>query len=181
MGSDVILHVRKILEGYFGGDDRNERVRRKLVETLYNQPISLLVGAIAGVACTATAMILSESPAIDIAGGLLIATALTRTILAIWLARDTRNRETRTLELAYQIGALTYALLAGLVAALAIYDAPTGPLQTLTLDVGIDDKAWLPNEDKEIEVAGEATMDELPLFEVVDPYKPDPATEEGAA
>lgn len=54
-------------------------------------------------------------------------------------------------------------------------------LQTLTLDVGIDDKAWLPNEDKETEEEGEATLGDLPLFEFVSPYAPDPVNEEGAA
>jgi uncharacterized protein DUF4365 len=54
-----------------------------------------------------------------------------------------------------------------------------GPLRTLTLGVGIDDKAWLPNEDQMTEEAGEATMNELPLFEVVDPYKEEPGHEAG--
>src|SRR5690606_9439346 len=94
---------------------------------------SLLVGAISGIACTGTAMIVSDSLAIDIAGGLLIATALTRTILALWLARDTDTRETRSLELAYRTGAFAYALLAGLVAALTVYYTPPGSLQTLTV------------------------------------------------
>jgi len=101
--------------------------------TLYSQPVSLLVGAISGIACTGTAMIVSDSLAIDIAGGLLIATALTRTILALWLARDTDTRETRSLELAYRTGAFAYALLAGLVAALTVYYTPPGSLQTLTV------------------------------------------------
>lgn len=37
-------------------------------------------------------------------------------------------------------------------------------LQTFTLDVGIDDKAWLPNEDKETQDAGRQTLGDLPLF-----------------
>jgi hypothetical protein len=48
-----------------------------------------------------------------------------------------------------------------------------GPLQTLSLHAGIDDQSWLLNEDKETASAGQATMGELPLFEVVDPYAPD--------
>lgn len=47
-----------------------------------------------------------------------------------------------------------------------------GPLVTLTLGVGIDDKAWLKNEEKETAAEGEATLNDLPLFEVVDPYAP---------
>lgn len=55
-----------------------------------------------------------------------------------------------------------------------------GPLQTLTLDVGIDDKAWLPNEDKETAAEAEATLGELPLFVDPDPYAPEPEPESGA-
>ena len=54
--SDVILRLSEIFKGYFGGDDRDERVRRKLVETLYTQTTSLAVGAVAGIACAATAI-----------------------------------------------------------------------------------------------------------------------------
>ncbi len=42
-----------------------------------------------------------------------------------------------------------------------------GQLQAFTLDVGIDDKAWLPNEDKETEEAGRETLGELPLFDAL--------------
>jgi hypothetical protein len=52
-----------------------------------------------------------------------------------------------------------------------------GSLETLTLNVGIDEKAWLQNEEKETAAAGEATVGELPLFEEVDPYAPDPEEE----
>jgi hypothetical protein len=38
-------------------------------------------------------------------------------------------------------------------------------LQSLALDVEIDDKAWLPNEEKEIAEAGRETLEELPLLE----------------
>jgi hypothetical protein len=48
-----------------------------------------------------------------------------------------------------------------------------GPLETFSLDVGIDDKAWLPNEDREIQAVGLNTLSELPLFEELDPYAPE--------
>jgi len=44
-----------------------------------------------------------------------------------------------------------------------------GQLQAFTLDEGIDDKAWLPNEDKETEEAGRETLGELPLFDGLGP------------
>ena len=108
-------------------------MRRKLVETLYAQPTSLAAGAIAGVACTATAIAVSNSPAVTVVGGVLIATAMARMALAFWLARDTGHRDARSLEIIYEIGAFTYAFLAGLVAAVTIYEGAGGNVQTLTI------------------------------------------------
>src|SRR5690606_35570939 len=126
------------------------------------------MGAIAGVACTGTAMILSESRAIDIAGGLLIATALARTTLALWLARDTGKRATSFLEVAYQTGAFGYALLAGLVAALTIYYVPNAPIQTLTVSyalvyaVGISTR----NAGRPVIAIGQLLLSALPILVV---------------
>jgi len=125
------LRLREIIKGYFGGDDRDERVRRKLVETLYSQPTSLAAGAIAGIACTTTAIAVSNSVAIAIFGGLLIVTAVLRTGMAVWIARDTVRRDARSLEVFYEIGAFTYAFLSGLVAALTVINPHGGHIQTL--------------------------------------------------
>jgi len=108
-------------------------VRRKLVETLYTQPTSLAAGAIAGIACTATAIAVSDSLAITLVGGLLIITAMARTAMAVWLAGDARNRDARSLEIIYEVGAFSYAFLAGLVAALTIYADAGGHIQTLAV------------------------------------------------
>ena len=108
-------------------------MRRKLVETLYTQPTSLAAGAVAGIACTATAMVMGGSPAILFVGSLLIAAAIARMALAAWMARDTGNRDARTLEIVYEIGAFSYAFLAGLVAATAIYERSGGSVETLTV------------------------------------------------
>ncbi|MEO6386733.1 MAG: EAL domain-containing protein [Croceibacterium sp.] len=108
-------------------------MRRKLVETLYTQPTSLAAGAIAGIACTGTAMALSENRAITVVGAVLIATALARVVISVWLARNTKARDARSLETVYEIGAFTYAFLAGLVAALTIYFNSGNQLQTLTV------------------------------------------------
>lgn len=55
-----------------------------------------------------------------------------------------------------------------------------GSLETLTLGVGIDEKAWLQNEEKDTAAAGEATVGELPLFDEPDPYAPDPDEDDAA-
>ncbi len=125
------MRLGDIIRGYLGGDDRDERVRRKLVETLYTQPTSLAAGAVAGIACAATAIAVSGDLAITIAGTLLIVTAVLRVGMAFWIARDTVKRDARSLEALYEVGAFTYALLSGVVAALTVYDPRGGHIQTL--------------------------------------------------
>ena len=49
-----ILRLSQIFRGYFGGDDRDERVRRKLVETLYTQPTSLAANSDTPIGATQT-------------------------------------------------------------------------------------------------------------------------------
>ena len=143
-------------------------MRRKLVETLYTQPTSLAAGAFAGVACTGTAIALSDSVAIMAVGSLLIVTAIARLALAIWLAPDTRRRDARSLEIAYEIGAFTYAFLAGLVAALSIYIGVGGPIETLTVTyalvygVGISAR----NAGRPVIAVGQLLLSALPIMVV---------------
>ncbi|OYW44383.1 MAG: GGDEF-domain containing protein [Sphingomonadales bacterium 32-68-7] len=125
------MRLKTIFGGYIGGDERDESVRRKLVETLYTQPLSLAAGALAGIACCVTAMIVTDNRAITVTSVLLIVTAIARFVVALWLAPGARRRDARTLEFAYEIGAFTYAFLSGLVAALTMYDTTIGHLQTL--------------------------------------------------
>ncbi len=125
------MRLREILKGYFGGDDRDERVRRKLIETLYTQPTSLASGAIAGIACTTTAIAVSDNLAVTVFGVALIVTAILRTAMAIFMGRDAVRRDTRSLETAYEVGAFAYALLSGLVAALTVLNPGGGHIQTL--------------------------------------------------
>ena len=126
------MRLGDIIKGYFGGDDRDERVRRKLVETLYTQPTSLAAGAVAGIACTATAIAVSDSLAITVAG---IAPDRHRgAARGAWPSgsRAIRvGRDARTLEVLYEVGAFTYAFLSGLVAALTVYNPHGGHIQTL--------------------------------------------------
>jgi diguanylate cyclase (GGDEF)-like protein len=143
-------------------------VRRKLVETLYTQPTSLAAGAFAGVACTGTAIALSDSAAITVVGSILIVTAIARLALAIWLAPDTPRRDARSLEIAYEIGAFSYAFLAGLVAALSIYIDVSGPIETLTVTyalvygVGISAR----NAGRPIIAVGQLLLSALPIMVV---------------
>ena len=114
------MQLRQIIKGYFGGDDRDERVRAKLVETLYTHPISLLIGALCGVAACGTAAIVSGDPLITVGAVLLTAVAVARITLAYWIAYHPRARDARALERLYEAGAFSYALLSGIITARAI-------------------------------------------------------------
>ncbi len=162
------MRLREIFKGYLGGDDRDERVRRKLIETLYTQPTSLAAGAIAGIACTTTAIAVSDDLAITIFGSALILTAILRTGMAIVMGRDAVRRDTRSLETAYEIGAFAYALLSGLVAALTVLNPGDQHIQTLMVTyalvygVGISAR----NAGRPFIAVGQLLLSSLPIMVV---------------
>ncbi|KRA83007.1 hypothetical protein ASD76_02660 [Altererythrobacter sp. Root672] len=164
-----MLRLGQIFTGYFGGDDRDEVVRRKLVDTLYTQPTSLAVGAMAGIASAATAILVSENKAINIVGGLMIVTALFRVFQAGWHARKAADAlDARRLEKTYEVLAYTYALLAGILAALTVYDTTGGHIQTLTVayalvyGVGISAR----NAGRPVIAVGQLILSALPIMVV---------------
>ncbi|MBO9516703.1 MAG: EAL domain-containing protein [Porphyrobacter sp.] len=164
-----MLRLGRIFTGYFGGDDRDERVRRKLVDTLYAQPTSLAVGALAGIACAAAAIFVSENKAITIVGSLMMFTATARVVQAGWHARKNATQvDARRLEMIYEIGAYTYALLSGILAALTVYDTSGGHIQTLTVayalvyGVGISAR----NAGRPVIAVGQLILSALPIMVV---------------
>jgi len=123
--------LREIFRGHTGGNDRDERVRRKLVDTLYTHPISLLLGALCGIAAGWTAGIISGNSWVMAGAAALTTVAVARVALAYWIAYHPRSRDARTLERIYEIGAFSFALLSGVVAALAISLEQPGHLDAL--------------------------------------------------
>jgi len=109
------------------------------VASLYTQPTSLAVGALAGIATATTAALVTRHPAIEWCAGALVAVAIARVIAALSLSRDsvTGSRDERVLETAFEIGALTYAFLAGLIAALTLRYGDTAHLPTLTISYAL--------------------------------------------
>lgn len=106
-------------------------MRRKLVTTLYTQPLSLAIGALCGISASVTAAIVTGELAIMVTTALLTLVGVTRVIMAYWMAADTRERDTRTLELAYEAGAFSYAFLAGLTASLTMFTHVDPHVETL--------------------------------------------------
>ena len=106
------------------GDEMSERARRTLVSSLYTQPLSLAVGAAIGiVTAVVTAFFVPTTPVI-VAVVAMTVIAIARVLASYALATTTRA-STRMLEMTFEIGAFSHALLFGLLGAMAIYyDAP---------------------------------------------------------
>lgn len=102
----------------------DDRVRQTLVDALYTQPGSLAIGALCGIATSGTAAWSANQAAITAAAIILTIIAVSRVAIAYVLPR-LQNRNTRRLEILFEIGAFSYALMVGVVTALTVYlDAP---------------------------------------------------------
>ena len=106
--------------------------------SLYAQPTSLALGALAGIATAVTAALVSHNRSLEICAALLVFAAVARVLAAMWLSRDAQaSRDERVLEIAFEIGALTYSLLAGLIGAITLAAGEGAHLPTLTISYAL--------------------------------------------
>lgn len=129
-----MLQLRKSLGTADAVDDR---VRAMLVETLYNQPTSLAIGAANGVISSVIAAYVSNNIALAVAAVLLTLIALVRVVTAYRLAKNIDPANALRLELVYEVGAFCYAIMLGLVAALSVGLAVNGHVQVMTVAVAL--------------------------------------------
>jgi len=101
-------------------DQLSERVQRLLVKSLYAQPSSLAIGAIATVAAAGVSAWIADLPELYIAAAILAIIAIARMIAALGMSPDSSDNSTATLELVYEIGAFSFALTLGCTAAFTI-------------------------------------------------------------
>ena len=120
------------MSGYFPRDARDERVRAKLVETLYAHPFNLMLGALCGMLVAGTAAWLTQNRWVELGAIGLTAVGLIRVGLAYWLAHSAKRPSARLLERVYEAGAFSYALLAGTIAAVTIFIDGTTHVEVLT-------------------------------------------------
>ena len=105
-------------------DQISERARRVLVQTLYTQPASLALGAVAGILASAVSAWIAGVAIFWTAFSVLSIIAIGRVALAYGLAPSLEKFSTNRLETLYEIGAFTYALALGSVAAMTLlFDA----------------------------------------------------------
>lgn len=113
-------------------DATDQRVRRLLVERLYAQLGSMVVGALCGILMAWTAAIESAEPNISTSASILTAVATLRVATAYFLPRVKAFERSRFPEVVFEIGAFAYAGLCGTIAAqCVIYAVPSG-IETLT-------------------------------------------------
>lgn len=112
-------------------DKVSARVRRVLVKTLYTQPSSLAIGALNGIAATAVSAWLSDHPELLIGSLVLTIIAVARITAALGLSPDSQRTSTMKLELVYEVGALSYALVLGATAAMTVWLGVSAEVQVL--------------------------------------------------
>ncbi|GMN03677.1 hypothetical protein MTsPCn3_24080 [Erythrobacter sp. MTPC3] len=128
-----INKLRPTRDGEAVADKLSARVRRVLVKTLYTQPISLAIGALNGSIATAVAAYLSGMPELWIGNVILTIIALARVAAAIGLSPDDNKTSTSALELIYEVGAFSYALVIGAVAAVTVWLGASAEVQVLMI------------------------------------------------
>ncbi|WP_185960278.1 putative bifunctional diguanylate cyclase/phosphodiesterase [Erythrobacter insulae] len=112
-------------------DRVSARVRRLLVKTLYTQPGSLAIGALNGVVATGIAAYVSGLPELWIGSVVLTIIAVARVTAALGLSPDSSDTSTQKLEIVYEVGALSYALVIGSVAGLAVWRGASAEVEVL--------------------------------------------------
>ncbi|WP_328597933.1 putative bifunctional diguanylate cyclase/phosphodiesterase [Croceibacterium soli] len=107
--------------------------------SLYAQPASLIFGALAGIATAVTAAVLTEHPLLIASAGILIIVAVARVIATLWFRQDSESErgDTHSLDLVFQLGALSFALLGGIVGALTLLVGNVAHLPTLTVSYAL--------------------------------------------
>ncbi len=108
----------------------DDRVRRVLVDSLYSQPGSLVIGGICGILTAWAGALEAHNPAMKRLATVLTAVALAR-IATGWTLPRFRHRNTRLLEVFYELGAFSYSGLCGWLAALALLDPVSGGVRIL--------------------------------------------------
>lgn len=153
------------LNGVFGSDPLNDRVRHALVSTLYTSPLSLTLGALCGaLACLYIAFSADNIP-ISIGTGILTCVVVFRIIAAYIFDATMRDEGSRNLELLYEAGAWAYALSLGSVTGLTIYFATDIGLHVLAAANAIGYAAGISgrNAGRPVIAIGQTILTTLPL------------------
>lgn len=126
-----VLRLLALLRERNPSDHLSERVRRLLVTSLYAQPSSLAIGALATVSAACVSAWVAKLPELYVAAAVLSIIALARIFAALGISPDKEDNSTAKLEVIYEIGAFSFALALGVTAAYTILIAPGSNVEVL--------------------------------------------------
>jgi diguanylate cyclase (GGDEF)-like protein len=107
-----------------------------LIESLYAQPSGVLIAALCGILSAWGAAIQDDQHRLFLSASILTAVAAVRVALA-YLLPKLKEFDTRALEIAFEIGAFSFALMCGVIAAQSVYFDLQQGVQTLTVGMAI--------------------------------------------
>jgi len=146
-------------------DAVDQQVRRTLVNALYSSPATLLNGAVATVGAACVAAWVAELPEMWVAAAVLAIIASARIVAALRLAANAEGSSTAMLELAYEVGAFSFALALGSMAAYTIIVSSAPQVEVLmianALGYGIGVSAR--NAGRPIIAIGQLAFSSLPI------------------
>lgn len=103
------------------GDKVSALIHRTLVKSLYANTTGLIIGGVPGACAAAISAWTSGLSILWIGTALLALITLTRVGLAVFVNKKWPNASTMHMEVVYEIGAFTYSLLLGIIAAITIW------------------------------------------------------------
>jgi diguanylate cyclase (GGDEF)-like protein len=118
-GTKLILRARALFLGPKGNGEVDQQVRKTLVDSLYSNPMNLVIGAVCGAGVCLAAAWATDDGAMELAAWGVSVIAILR--IAIMVAvRHTSQANTRALELLFEAGAFAYSAALSALVALAV-------------------------------------------------------------
>ncbi len=131
-----ILGSRSFFKGETPNSVIDARVRKTLVDSLYSNPMSLIIGAVAATGVCMTAALTVGDTWLIIAASVVGAIALMRTGL-VFAIHYLPRWNTRTLELMFEVGAFAFAASLSAVASIAVWGEVPYDAQMLLVVVAV--------------------------------------------
>jgi diguanylate cyclase (GGDEF)-like protein len=172
----VIARIRHLFRVLFGTGSANHGVREMLIGSLYSQTCCVALAGLCGMLLSLPAVLHGHRPAINAVVLAMAVVTISRVALA-WLLPRISGHDTRPLERLFAVGALSYAALTGLLAALAVaYDIPaTARTMAVVYAVGYAASASARHAGRPFIAISQLVLTLTPLM-VVAAVKPDADT-----
>jgi len=168
-----VSRIRQMFRVLFGTCGGSRTASTMLVGSLYSQTFCIAIGGICGLLACLPAILDGHSVAMTVVSAVMLVVAVGRVILALMLPRFSK-RDVRLLELLFAVGALSYAILWGVLGAMAIaYEiAPAARTLTVVFAVGYGLATSARNAGRPFVAVGQLVLALSPIM-VASALKPD--------